>query len=197
MGENREERNRVFGIPIGTGPHDRQGEEQQRVMGFPVGAFDGVNLDALRSLAHPIRGYKQWARRRRLGPYATDEDEQQPLGRGAARRGPARPGATRTAGPVSCWLFQPADQLFEVLDSMCTILPWVASGTPWHQGSCGCPRAGWCEAALSAVRFPMVPLRTSACICLVNRPLTSLGNHGGFAGQISVCLPIGLTCCPR
>ncbi len=41
MGENREERNRVFGIPIGTGPHDRQGEEQQRVMGFPVGAFDG------------------------------------------------------------------------------------------------------------------------------------------------------------
>ncbi len=77
-----------------------------------------ANLDGLRSLAHPIRGYKQWARRRRLGPYATDEDGQQPLGRGTTR-----PGATRTAGPVSCWLFQPADQLFEVLDSMCTILP--------------------------------------------------------------------------
>jgi len=27
-------------------------------MGFPVDVFDGVNLDGLRSLAHPIRGYK-------------------------------------------------------------------------------------------------------------------------------------------
>ncbi len=44
-------------------------------MGFPVDVFDSVNLDGLRSLAHPIRGYKRWARRRRLGPYATDEDE--------------------------------------------------------------------------------------------------------------------------
>ncbi len=44
-------------------------------MGFPIDVFDGVNLDGLRSLAHPIRGYKRWARRRRLGPYATDEDE--------------------------------------------------------------------------------------------------------------------------
>ncbi len=76
MSNSREERNRVLGIPIGMGPHDRQGEERQRVMGFPVDAFDGVNLDGLRSLAHPIRGYKRWARRRRLGPYVTDEDEQ-------------------------------------------------------------------------------------------------------------------------
>ncbi len=75
MSNDRAERNRVLGIPIGTGPHDRQGEEQQRVMGFPVDAFDGVNLDGLRSLAHPIRGYKRWARRRRLGPYAADENE--------------------------------------------------------------------------------------------------------------------------
>jgi hypothetical protein len=75
MSNDREERNRVLGIPIGTDPHGRQGEEQQRVMGFPVDALDGVNLDGLRSLAHPIRGYKRWARRRRLGPYATDEDE--------------------------------------------------------------------------------------------------------------------------
>ncbi len=75
MSNDREERNRVLGIPIGTGPHDRQGEEQQRVMGFPVDAFVGVNLDGLRSLAHPIRGYKRWARRRRLGPYAADENE--------------------------------------------------------------------------------------------------------------------------
>jgi hypothetical protein len=75
MSNDREERNRVLGIPIGTSPHDRHGEEKQRVMGFPVDTFDGANLDGLRSLAHPIRTYKRWARRRRLGPYATDEDE--------------------------------------------------------------------------------------------------------------------------
>ena len=68
MNNDREERNRVLGIPIGAGPRDRQGEQQQRVMGFPVDTFDGVNLDGLRSLAHPIRGYKRWAQRRRLGP---------------------------------------------------------------------------------------------------------------------------------
>jgi hypothetical protein len=81
--------------------------------------------------------------------------------------------------------------------SACTILPWANSGPPRHQGSCGCPRAGWYEAAVSAVRFPLVPLRPSACICLINRPLTSLGNHGGFAGPISFCLPIVPTSCPR
>ncbi len=75
MSNDREERNRFLGIPIGTGPNDRQGEEQQHVMGFPADALDGLNLNGLRSLAHPIRGYKRWARRRRLGPYATDEDE--------------------------------------------------------------------------------------------------------------------------
>ena len=74
MSNNREESNRVLGIPIGTNPHGRQSEERQRVMGFPVDALDGVNLDGLRSLAHPIRGYKRWARRRRLGSYVTDED---------------------------------------------------------------------------------------------------------------------------
>ena len=75
MSNNGEERNRVFGIPIGTGPHDPQGEEKQRVLGFPVDTFDGVNLGGLRSLAHPIRRYKRWSRRRRLGPYAPEEDE--------------------------------------------------------------------------------------------------------------------------
>ncbi len=75
MSNDREERNRFLGIPIGTGPYDRQDEEKQRVMGFPADALDGLNLDGLRSLAHPIRGYKRWARRRRLGPYATDEDD--------------------------------------------------------------------------------------------------------------------------
>ena len=75
MSSDGEERPRVLGIPIGAGTHGRQGEEQQHVMGFPADAFDGLNLNGLRSLAHPIRGYKRWARRRRLGPYAMDEDE--------------------------------------------------------------------------------------------------------------------------
>jgi hypothetical protein len=75
MSNNGEERNRVFGLPIGSDPHHPRAEEKQRVLGFPVDTFDGVNLDGLRSLAHPIRGYKRWARRRRLGPYAPEDDE--------------------------------------------------------------------------------------------------------------------------
>ena len=58
MSNDREERNRFLGIPIGTGPHARPGEEQQRVMGFPADTLDGMNLDGLRSLVHPILGYK-------------------------------------------------------------------------------------------------------------------------------------------
>ena len=79
MSSGREERNRVLGLPIGTGPRGRQGEEQQHVMGLPADLFDGVNLDGLSFLAHPIRAYKRWARRRRLGPYATDENERLPI----------------------------------------------------------------------------------------------------------------------
>jgi hypothetical protein len=44
-------------------------------MGFPADIFEGVNLDGLRSLVHPVQGYKRWARRRRLGPYAADENK--------------------------------------------------------------------------------------------------------------------------
>ena|SRR5712691_1802655 len=81
MSSGQEERNRVLGVPIGTGPHGRQGKEQQHVMGLPADLFENVNLDGLRSLAHPIRAYKRWARRRRLGPYVTDEDERLSTGR--------------------------------------------------------------------------------------------------------------------
>jgi hypothetical protein len=75
MTSNREERNRVLGVPVGPGPRRGQDEEQQHVMGLPAGWFEDVNFDGLRSLAHPVRAYRRWARRRRLGPYATDEDE--------------------------------------------------------------------------------------------------------------------------
>jgi hypothetical protein len=45
------------------------------VLGFPVDSFGAVDREWFLSMAHPVRTYKQWARRRRLGPYVTDEDE--------------------------------------------------------------------------------------------------------------------------
>jgi len=69
------EPNRVFGMPRGRDPHARQGEEPQRVMGIPVGWFGPVNHDAAQPLLHPIRAYRRWRRRRRLGPYAADDDQ--------------------------------------------------------------------------------------------------------------------------
>ena len=71
-----EEPQRVMGIPVrDLGPHARRSEEPQRVMGFPVDSLGPAERERLRSLAHPIRTYKRWVRRRRLGPYATDENE--------------------------------------------------------------------------------------------------------------------------
>ena len=71
-----EEPQRVMGIPVrDLGPHARRSEEPQRVMGFPVDSLGPAERERLRSLANPIRTYKRWVRRRRLGPYATDEDE--------------------------------------------------------------------------------------------------------------------------
>ena len=74
MNSDREEPNRVLGLPRRTGPQARQGEEQQHVMGFSADWFGSVDLDWIGSLVHPIRAYKRWTRRRRLGPYLTDED---------------------------------------------------------------------------------------------------------------------------
>jgi hypothetical protein len=70
-----EEPNRVLGIPRGPAPYARQGEEQKYVAGLPVGWLGPVDRDLFRSLAHPIQGCKRWARRRHLGPYATEKDE--------------------------------------------------------------------------------------------------------------------------
>ena len=78
-----EEPQRVLGLPIrGLGPHARYDEEPKRVMGYPI---DPLGIDSLgptpadiewfKSWVHPIRTCKRWVRRRRLGPYATDEDE--------------------------------------------------------------------------------------------------------------------------
>jgi hypothetical protein len=80
MAGDREERNTVLGMPRDADPYARQGEEPQRVLGFPVGQFGPVDPDLLRSLRHPIKAYKHWALRRRLGPYAPDEGDSEPQG---------------------------------------------------------------------------------------------------------------------
>jgi hypothetical protein len=75
MASDQHDPNRVLGIPLRSDRQARKGEEPQRVMGFPVDWFGSIDLDWAQSLAHPIRGYQRWLRRRRLGPYAIDEDE--------------------------------------------------------------------------------------------------------------------------
>ena len=75
MRDDNYEPNRVLGMPRGTDRYARQGEEPQRVMGIPVDWFGHVDPRIQRSLTHPIRAYRQWKLRRRLGPFAPDEDE--------------------------------------------------------------------------------------------------------------------------
>jgi hypothetical protein len=67
-----DEPQRVLGQPIwDLGPHARQDEEPQRVMGYPVDSVGPTPADVewFLSFLHPIRTYKRWLRRRRLGPY--------------------------------------------------------------------------------------------------------------------------------
>ena len=75
MADDQYEPNRVLGFPWRPDRQGGQAKESQRVMGFPVDWFGTTDRDGLLPLTHPIRGYKRWMRRRRLGPYAVDEDE--------------------------------------------------------------------------------------------------------------------------
>jgi hypothetical protein len=74
MRDDNYETNRVLGVPTGA-PHARQGEEPQRVMGIPVDWFGPPDPRIQESLAHPIRAFRRWKLRRRLGPFAPDEGE--------------------------------------------------------------------------------------------------------------------------
>ena len=79
MAGDKYEPNRVLGLPWTRDPQARQDDkEPQRVMGFPVDWFADIDLGWFRSLAHPVRGYRRWLRRWRLGPYAIDDDELTP-----------------------------------------------------------------------------------------------------------------------
>jgi len=78
MANDREERNKVFGMPRGVDPYARQGEEPQRVLGVFVDWYGPVNPDLLRFIKHPIKAYRQWALRRRLGYCAPKEGDPAP-----------------------------------------------------------------------------------------------------------------------
>jgi hypothetical protein len=83
MTDDHYEPNRFLGFPVRTGPRAKGNEESQRVMGFPVDLANwfgggGSGSDQPGPLAHPVQGYKRWLRRRRLGPYAVDQDESRP-----------------------------------------------------------------------------------------------------------------------
>jgi hypothetical protein len=63
-----------------VGPHAGQGKELRRVLGVPVDWYGPLDWDWLRSLRHPIKAYKRWTLRRRLGPYAPDENDPESTG---------------------------------------------------------------------------------------------------------------------
>ncbi len=76
MSRDGEESNRVFGmVRRDIGAHARRDEESQRVLGVPVDWYGPVDGVPLRSLRHPVKAYKRWTLRRRLGPYAPDDEE--------------------------------------------------------------------------------------------------------------------------
>jgi hypothetical protein len=77
MRDDNYEPNRVLGMPTGTDPHARQGEEPQRVLGMPVDWFGPVDPQ-LKSLAHPVRAFREWRLRRRLGIYAPKDEPYAP-----------------------------------------------------------------------------------------------------------------------
>ena len=74
MANDREERNKVAGMPRGADPYATQGEEPRHALGVPVDWFGPVDSGWLRSVRHPIKAYKRRMLRRRLGPYAPDDE---------------------------------------------------------------------------------------------------------------------------
>jgi hypothetical protein len=64
---DREEPQRVMGIPLDAFTRDPEAKEPQRVLGFPVDWLESAGREVRRSLERPARGYRRWARRRRPG----------------------------------------------------------------------------------------------------------------------------------
>ena len=76
MSRDGEEPNKVLGmVRRDIGPHAFQDQEPQHVLGVPVDWYGPVDGVRLRPLRHPIRACKRWTLRRRLGPYAPDDED--------------------------------------------------------------------------------------------------------------------------
>jgi hypothetical protein len=75
MRDDDYEPNRVFGMPRTTSRNARQGEEPQRAMGLPAEWFGPLDPRLAKAVKHPVRAYRQWRLRRRLGIYAPDDDQ--------------------------------------------------------------------------------------------------------------------------
>ena len=76
MSRDGEEPKKVLGmVRRDIGPHARPDEEPRHVLGVPVDWYGPVDDDPLHSLKHPIKAYKRWILRRRLGPYAPDDED--------------------------------------------------------------------------------------------------------------------------
>jgi hypothetical protein len=69
--DQQDEPQRVLGQPIRDLGPDSRPDEPQRVMGYPIDSVgpSPADIEWFKSWVHPIRTYKRWVRRRRLGPY--------------------------------------------------------------------------------------------------------------------------------
>lgn len=74
MTRKDEEPERILGMP--RRGHRREGEEPQRALGIPVDWIAGVDVEFFRSFLHPVKAYRRWDRRRRLGAYALDDEDE-------------------------------------------------------------------------------------------------------------------------
>jgi hypothetical protein len=76
MSRGDEEPGKVLGmVRNDIGPHTRQDGEPRRIFGVPADWYGPVDGIQFRLLRHPIRAYKRWTLRRRLGPYAPDDED--------------------------------------------------------------------------------------------------------------------------
>jgi hypothetical protein len=73
MAGNGQDGNRMFGVPVSREARANQ-PAPQRVLGFPVTMFSNVDTEFFRGFVHPVKAYRRWSRRRRLGAYAVDDD---------------------------------------------------------------------------------------------------------------------------
>ncbi len=73
MTRHDEESERILGMPRRR--HRREGEEPQRALGMPVDWIAGADVEFFRSFLHPVKAYRRWDRRRRLGAYALDDED--------------------------------------------------------------------------------------------------------------------------